>query len=495
MRHPTFRSARYLLSLILLSLAWTMPAVAQDTQMTVTKIGIDLVSHNPVIILTNKDSRKSLAITIGSFEATAIALALEGTKTPRPLAHDLMKSVIEVLQAKLDKVLIHNVVDDTFYAKLFLIDSAGNTLEVDARPSDSIALALRTKSPIYVTEFVLEHQPKNSPEPKTVKQPVNVGRTLAPKDKKRKTALELVREGRKIGAAAFTSLDGAFEPFKDTSGDSHRKAIQKYNEAIKLCPDLAQAYAARCIAHHFLRETQAAQKDARIALRLGNLRDQELMLLEAPFQGAESREISRQCMKLAGPDSRLYDHFWQNLARTYWYEGDFANYVKELEAILAWQKAHRRQFTEVTLSSLGSGYEALGNLKRAEEVYKEIDEGDSLVRLYIRQERWNDARAALAQYQAKFESDEKTVFSAGIDELEGKLGKVSPEQMSAAQRLGGGGSYYAFFLGLFQLRDGQAAAGRQTLTTFCESCKSNPREWGITLAWEVRRAEQILQGQ
>lgn len=135
-------------------------------RMKVDKLGIDLLTHDPVVILKDMEGKRSLPILIGPFEATAIALALEGTQVPRPLSHDLMKSVIEALKAKVDRIVIHDIQDNTFYAKVVL-ESSNGTLEIDARPSDSIALALRTNSPIFVSErIILEETVEDKTEQK-----------------------------------------------------------------------------------------------------------------------------------------------------------------------------------------------------------------------------------------------------------------------------------------------------------------------------------------
>src|ERR1700730_16580236 len=122
-------------------------------QMKVDKLGIDLLTHDPVVILKDMDGKRYLPILIGPFEATAIALALEGQPVPRPLSHDLMKSILDGLNAKLTKIVIHDIKDSTFYAKL-VVESGGEDQEIDARPSDCIALALRTNAPIYVTDKI-----------------------------------------------------------------------------------------------------------------------------------------------------------------------------------------------------------------------------------------------------------------------------------------------------------------------------------------------------
>ncbi len=122
--------------------------------MKVDKLGIDLLTHDPVVILRDLEGKRYLPILIGPFEATAIALALEGQQVPRPLSHDLMRTLIESLQAKLEHIVIHDIKDSTFFAKL-VVRSNGDTQEIDARPSDGIALALRMSAPIYVSDKIV----------------------------------------------------------------------------------------------------------------------------------------------------------------------------------------------------------------------------------------------------------------------------------------------------------------------------------------------------
>ena len=123
-------------------------------QMKVDKLGIDLLTHDPVVILKDMDGKRFLPILIGPFEATAIALALEGAPVPRPLTHDLMRSILESLDASLEQVVVHDIRESTFFAKLIL-RTDGELQEIDARPSDAIALALRMKAPIYVSDKIV----------------------------------------------------------------------------------------------------------------------------------------------------------------------------------------------------------------------------------------------------------------------------------------------------------------------------------------------------
>lgn len=123
-------------------------------EMELNKIIIDEKRHDQIIVLKEKNGERRLPIVIGLLEASSIRMKLSGAQPPRPLTHDLLKSTIESLDAQLEKVIIDKLEDNTFHAKLIL-KTNGTTKTVDARPSDSIALAVRTKSPIFVEEQVL----------------------------------------------------------------------------------------------------------------------------------------------------------------------------------------------------------------------------------------------------------------------------------------------------------------------------------------------------
>ena len=133
-------------------------------QMKVDKLGIDLLTHDPVVILKDMDGSHYLPILIGPFEATAIALALEGAPVPRPLSHDLMRNILESLGSNLEQVIIHDIRDSTFYAKL-IVRTNGELQEIDARPSDGIALALRVQAPIFVTDKIVLEESTGDKKP------------------------------------------------------------------------------------------------------------------------------------------------------------------------------------------------------------------------------------------------------------------------------------------------------------------------------------------
>lgn len=106
------------------------------------------------ILLKEIEGTRRLPIIIGAFEAQAIALEMEGIKPPRPLTHDLLKTLVDNLGANVVEIIVSELKENTFYAKIIL-EASGLTNEIDARPSDAIALAVRTYAPIYVSETVM----------------------------------------------------------------------------------------------------------------------------------------------------------------------------------------------------------------------------------------------------------------------------------------------------------------------------------------------------
>ena len=126
------------------------------TELVLSKIKVDESRNEQVIVLKEKDGNRFLPVVIGIAEVNAIKLKLSGIKPPRPLTHDLLVSVIENLGAKLQKILIDRLENNTFYAKLFLSVNLSKEILIDARPSDSVALALRAGVPIFVEEAVLQ---------------------------------------------------------------------------------------------------------------------------------------------------------------------------------------------------------------------------------------------------------------------------------------------------------------------------------------------------
>lgn len=125
-------------------------------EMELNKIVIDEKRHDQLIVLKEKDGSRILPIVIGLGEASAIKLKVSGFQPPRPLTHDLLHSTIENLEASVDRVIIDKLEDNTFYAKLVLKTESGEVKTIDARPSDSIALAVRAHAPIFVDDNILK---------------------------------------------------------------------------------------------------------------------------------------------------------------------------------------------------------------------------------------------------------------------------------------------------------------------------------------------------
>ena len=126
-----------------------------EVEMQIRGLMMDPVTNMPIVVLKDVGSDLVLPIWVGIFEANAIALELEKTATPRPMTHDLLQNLARGLNAEVRKVVVSELRDDTFYAVIWL-DHAGETVTMDARPSDAIALALRWDCPIYVNREVLE---------------------------------------------------------------------------------------------------------------------------------------------------------------------------------------------------------------------------------------------------------------------------------------------------------------------------------------------------
>lgn len=125
-------------------------------EMTIKGLMVDPITNMPIIILRDRDGQRVLPIWVGIFEANAIALQMENIATPRPMTHDLLRNVIQDLSGTVRKIVVSDLKDNTFYALIY-VETPNETVAVDARPSDAIALALRTQAPIFVEESVIDN--------------------------------------------------------------------------------------------------------------------------------------------------------------------------------------------------------------------------------------------------------------------------------------------------------------------------------------------------
>ena len=117
---------------------------------------MDPITNSPIVILQGIGKKTRLPIWVGIFEANAIALQIERIDTPRPMTHDLLKNILLHLNATVEKIVVTDLQENTFFATIFL-DMEGNRVVIDSRPSDAIALALRTDAPIFVTQEVINN--------------------------------------------------------------------------------------------------------------------------------------------------------------------------------------------------------------------------------------------------------------------------------------------------------------------------------------------------
>lgn len=156
--------------------------------MSIKGLMLDPVSNSPIVVLKDDDEKFFLPIWVGIFEANAIALQLENITTPRPMTHDLLRNMIAQLDARVTRIVINDLRDATFFAQIRLLIKSGTggdrMLEIDARPSDAIALALRTEAPIYVAQSVLEQAQTITPEEadETDEKKKNWFENLSPED-------------------------------------------------------------------------------------------------------------------------------------------------------------------------------------------------------------------------------------------------------------------------------------------------------------------------
>jgi hypothetical protein len=126
-----------------------------EVEMKIRGLTMDPVTQMPIVVLKDVNGNTVLPIWVGIFEANAIALEIEKVSTPRPMTHDLLKTVLLGLEAAVKKVVVSDLKDDTFYALIWL-ERGGEMISIDSRPSDALALALRLDCPIFVDDTVLK---------------------------------------------------------------------------------------------------------------------------------------------------------------------------------------------------------------------------------------------------------------------------------------------------------------------------------------------------
>ena len=132
-----------------------LEGLANVQQMQIYGVSFDMVGKQPIVLLKTVDGNRFLPIWIGHPEAAAILMKLQGASTPRPMTHDLLSEMLDQLDAKCERVAVTELRDNTFYAQI-TVQLDGSEIEVDSRPSDAIALAIRAEAPIFAADDVIE---------------------------------------------------------------------------------------------------------------------------------------------------------------------------------------------------------------------------------------------------------------------------------------------------------------------------------------------------
>jgi bifunctional DNase/RNase len=138
-----------------------VPALDQEIEVRIRGLMMDPSTRQPIVVLNDLAGEVVLPIWVGLFEANAIALEIEKATTPRPMTHDLMSNLVRGLNGRISRVVVGSLREDTFHATIWM-DQGGEVVALDARPSDAIALALRSDCPIFVSRQVFEHARKAS---------------------------------------------------------------------------------------------------------------------------------------------------------------------------------------------------------------------------------------------------------------------------------------------------------------------------------------------
>lgn len=136
-----------------------------EIEMKIRTLMMDPVTQMPIVVLRDATGNSILPIWVGVYEANAIALEIEKINTPRPMTHDLIKILLHGMDARVDRIVVSDLKDDTFFAVIWL-EKDGQLISVDSRPSDALAIALRTDSPIFVDESVLKNSRMSSGQEK-----------------------------------------------------------------------------------------------------------------------------------------------------------------------------------------------------------------------------------------------------------------------------------------------------------------------------------------
>jgi hypothetical protein len=226
-------------------------------------VSFDRLSNSPVVILQNKEKTKAIPIWVGAFEAQAIYLEMQGKPPPRPMTHDLMKNILEKVGVEFEKVVVSELKGNTYYAQIHLA-SSGKPLEIDSRPSDAIALALRFQRPIFVARGLFE-----------AAIPTEVQKTQAEPESAKVAGVTVQNLTAEL-AAYFQLQEASGVLVADSNGDTREDHLQRGDVIVAVEEEVVHDVAE-------FREKVSKEKGSPLMLRV--LRDgQELGIRLTPTQ-------------------------------------------------------------------------------------------------------------------------------------------------------------------------------------------------------------------
>lgn len=299
---------------------------------------------------------------------------------------------------------------------------------------------------------------------------------------------------------------------RDQASELQKWSIARCTEAIELDPDLAEAYVKRGSDLYFEGRRAESQADMRKAFTLKPRDPNSYVSMSMPFRGEEEREILRVGMGLVDRSSIDGPVLRDKFIYSYWYEGDFTEFVRLLEEWIPELDTTEFQYAH-EVQNLAMGYSALGEHARAEEAYRRTlpvsrdtmreHAVEMIIRTRMHRDAFAEAREALAEFRSNLALDKRTLIEASLQVL---LDPKLPETHAVAEAalplaeprgrrpgpLGGSTSYYSFLLGLVYVGAGRGAEARELLERFAAESAANKREWAVTLRWEIAKAREIV---
>lgn len=315
-----------------------------------------------------------------------------------------------------------------------------------------------------------------------------------------------IKKAEETGHKRFSREEEA--PFREWK-------VKRYTEAIALDPTFGDAYAERGSELYFLGRRKEAKDDMRKAFELGVSEPHLYETISMAFEGEEKRVVLRAGMRLVDRTSVetgwFYDHIYSSFIRSYWYDGNFSEFVRLLEEWTPQLDPAGHMFRH-SLQDLAMGYAALDNHTGAEAAYRRAwgatpsaekqHVANMIIRARMHRNDYAGARAALEEIGDHLPEHTRSIFDAALLVLlnagSGEAKKASTAVLSTAEEqgrhpgpLGNKTNYYSFLLGIIYKGAGRDQEAAEILKVFADESAANKREWGITMRWEIAKAYEL----